>query len=120
MRFLSAGEAASVIEALKGWLEREGVDWSPEAGGGWDMVFQRGRAPVLLALWRRYRAAGGPATDGGFIDYIRRTLSIEDWDTRDFPQVTAEECDRLIKILAADLRAAGRDNVVAFPEGCHG
>ena len=41
LRFLSAGEATSVIEALKGWLEREGVDWSPEAVAGGDMVFQR-------------------------------------------------------------------------------
>mgnify|MGYP003109770665 CR=1 FL=1 len=120
LRFLSAGEAWSVIEALKSWLEREGVDWSLEAVAGWNMVFQQGRAPVLLALWRRYRASDRPATDRGFIDYIRRTLSIEDWERRDFPQVTPEECDRLIKILAADLRAAGRDNVVAFPGVRHG
>lgn len=113
-RFLQqASEAHKAIEALKGWLIREGVVWPAISGdAGVDRMAMK-RA-VLRAQWMRgialgaVRAFGPPEACDGLADYVsaivrggaRRLSSIDD------ETLTADELDRAAAALGAKIRKA--------------
>jgi len=95
LRFLDHTKAASVIEALKSWAGREGVEWPPTP----DLLSDR-RA-VVAAIWRalRERRIVGQVEPGG---YAASAIDVGD----DPAKWTAHELDAVIKLLGKRLRRA--------------
>lgn len=109
LRFLSHAEASSVIEALKGWLEREGVSWHVSERSPLLRYIPASRLPVIRALLTRYTEMRLES----LTLILEQLLGIKDLSDRPEPKVTAEECDRLIKILGERLRARADDAAIA-------
>lgn len=72
LRWLSPVQGARVVEALKQWAERAGVDWSPYAGVAGQTDAPKAR--VIEAQWRRLHALGAVriADDGALASWLHR------------------------------------------------
>lgn len=93
LRFLDHRHAPSVIEALKSWAQREGVEWPPKP----DATSER-RA-VVDALWRQLRRRALTSdVDAG--RYAAGSIKV----SPDIAAWTAHELDAVIKLLGKRLR----------------
>lgn len=73
LRWLPAEQCSSVVEALKAWCERAGVDWSPYAVAN-GPSFRAPKARIIEAQWRRLHALGAVAIDdlGALASWLHR------------------------------------------------
>jgi len=105
LKFLDHRKAASVIEALKSWLGREGVEWpAPDSTAAIAKVtpgysdLQADRHAMLAALERPLRAGG--QLSGHYVHYLERALGLlpnhHCWSTA--------ELDAGIRLLGRKLR----------------
>lgn len=95
LRFLDHRHAPPVIEALKDWLTRVGVQWPKDTQGLGD------RRAVCWTIWNRLRdvAQLGDATLG---DYVGQVLRIAPTDM----SWSAQEWDAAIRLLGRKLQRA--------------
>jgi hypothetical protein len=106
LRFLDAGSSRAVIEALKSWAAREGVNW-PDAAQAEAIganhprltMAQLERHAVLALIERKLHDAG--VLHGRYIDYLRTALDLGprhfDWTDR--------QLDDGIRLLGKRLRS---------------
>jgi hypothetical protein len=97
LRFLDHRKASSVIEALKSWAAREGVEWP--AGKG--VTADDDRRAVLKAIWMKL-ARLGLVAHGGCQAYLQRTLPT----MSTLEQLESHELDASIRYLGKRLRRA--------------
>lgn len=97
LRFVRAAEAAPVIEGLKAWAERAGVEW--DAYDKMGVPQYRGRRAVLAAQWRiLVKAGAAPALDLG-----RHAMAVVGQPSPAF--CDPSQLDRLIADLGGRVRA---------------
>jgi hypothetical protein len=105
LKFLDHRKAASVIEALKSWLERQGVTW-PAADAVQRVAnhtpdysdLHADRHAILLALGDALRA--GDALRGHYVHYLERALGL----LPNHHYWTTAELDTGIRLLGRKLR----------------
>lgn len=95
LRFLDHRQAHSVIDALKSWLAREGVEWPR---GPHNEVGER--SAVLRAIWAKLENLGA-VSRRGMSEYVAAALSIPPREQREW---TAREYDAAIRQLGKRLR----------------
>lgn len=94
LRFLDHRGSHAVVEALKSWAGREGVEWPKAPGELGD------RQAVLDTLWRRLRETGFVSTFTAGA-YVSAALEIPPPEQRAW---TAHELDAAIRLLGKRLR----------------
>ncbi|UIJ46927.1 regulatory protein GemA [Sphingomonas cannabina] len=98
LRFLDHRNASSVVEALKSWLEREGVDWQHHGTGiGAELA---DRIAVAHAIWRRLIDQGVVGVGAGLGRYCSALIELPA-DDRNWSR---HEWDAAIKLIGKRLR----------------